>query len=205
MKIIALNGSPKKQDSCSGRLLEGLKAYLHGESGFEICSLAEVDTVEKFRDCGAMVIAFPLYVDGIPSNLLAWMKQMEPAMASLSEKPMLYCILNAGFFEPLQNRHAVEIMKNWCSACGMSFGGAVACGAGGMINAAPVGKGPNTNLGKAFEALAGHIKNGQAFETLYVKPNFPRFLYITFAHVGWKAQGKSNGISPKALYARWQD
>jgi hypothetical protein len=78
----------------------------------------------------------------------------------------------------------------------------VAVGAGGMAQAAPVGTGPSTNLGKAFDKLVLNIEKLDSRETLDITPNFPRFLYKTMAHIGWNTEGKKNGLRRKELKIR---
>ena len=73
MKIALINGSPKKKDSASGLVLENFKAFLTGDDQI-ITELhfyrpqITTEEVGKLMDCDALVFAFPLYVDAIPSS-----------------------------------------------------------------------------------------------------------------------------------------
>ena len=74
MKIALINGSPKVNNSASGTLLEDIKMYLGEyselvEFGFHSPVISS-ETIETLAVSDAWIFAFPLYVDGIPGQLL---------------------------------------------------------------------------------------------------------------------------------------
>ena len=81
MNITFINGSPKKTGSTSGVLLSELRTYLDGnslvEASFYAASRPEQFLTEKFGKPDALVFAFPLYVDGVPSHFLRLLAAME--------------------------------------------------------------------------------------------------------------------------------
>lgn len=200
MRTVCINASPKKRNSTSAELLNKLDSILEDKS--YILNLSNIDEYDDIKDIENLIIAFPLYVDGIPSHLLDWMKHIESIMKNNINEVRVYIIINCGFIEPHQNRYAIEIMKNWCKKSNLTFYGGIALGGGGMTHASPIGKGPNKNIGKALEELARNIKNKEYRDIVLVKPNFPRFLYIKAAHIGWKKQGKKNGLEKRDLYRK---
>ena len=73
MKICLINGSPKHQDSTSGRIIDLLKSKLDDDLEYSYCNTASTEPQElinNMRGSHAIVIVFPLYIDGIPSHLL---------------------------------------------------------------------------------------------------------------------------------------
>ena len=78
---------------------------------------------------------------------------------------------------------------------GLQKGRALAVGAGGMVHAAPLGKGPLAKVDGALEELAEDIKNSKTGDTIFVKPSFPRFLYTFMGNLSFTAEGKKNGLS----------
>ena len=80
MKILILNGSPKKKSSTSkflgkimGVLLTGCKvqyASLRTKSEYP-------KILQQLKDIDALILAAPLYVDGIPSHVLEFLQQAE--------------------------------------------------------------------------------------------------------------------------------
>ena len=203
MKIALINGSPKKADSASGCLLEELKRFLNQplyecRVGSRGCSLPQ-----ELAEQDVLVMAMPLYVDGIPSHMLEFLLEAEEVLKG--RDITVYAIVNCGFFEASQNRWAVNMLQNWCERADLRWGQAVGIGGGGMVPAlkgVPAGKGPKKNLSKALEALAKAILTCQSGEALLVSPNFPRWMYRKAAEQGWKKQIKNNGLRVKDLSAR---
>ena len=176
------------------------------------------------RTPGACVISdrFPLYFDAIPSNLLLFMQEAERIIESTPQsasaeidvdgemyvhKTVLHVIVNNGFYESSQNKTAIEMALIWGNKCGFKRGSDIAVGAGGMVQMAPKGKGPMHNLGAAMKELAGDIRSFGSKKTgsrdnsevILVEPNFPRFLYIQCAHIGWHQMAKKNGLRAKDI------
>lgn len=204
MKIWMLCGSPRPQRGNSMYLLEGLRDRLGPEQEVTIHrAYGEREPIlEDLPNSGALVIAFPLYVDGLPSHLLGLLRWLQAAMPERQRPVKVYVIANNGFYEAEQNRAAIDMVWKWCDACGLTRGRALAVGAGEMLQAAPLGKGPSTNAGKALDQLAKDILNGVSGETMYVKPNFPRFLYKLAGQSGMRRTAKKNGLKAPAVKAK---
>ncbi|WP_191089411.1 flavodoxin family protein [Paenibacillus spiritus] len=220
MRIARVNGSPKGGKSNSGILLEKLAPLLE-DGGCEL-PLYRVGPKpfgeEQYRElytADALVLAFPLYFDGIPSHFLrmmvgmeAWVKRQgtPPAEAPGSRPLPVYVLVNNGFYEGGQCRTAVSIVRNWCGRCGFRFGMAVGFGAGEMLGSlekVPLGRGPLKDLGQALEALASAVRTGAAGESVYLSPNFPRVAWRLAATYGfWHPQAKKNGLKVKDLKRR---
>jgi hypothetical protein len=115
----------------------------------------------------------------------------------------VYALVTCGFYEGQQTRLAIAMLQSWCDKSGLVWGQAVGNGAGEMLNMnrkIPLGRGPNTNLGKALEQLCSNIRNGQSGEILYVSPNFPRLAWkMSATYMFWQPQAKANGISRKQI------
>ncbi|ROR29254.1 multimeric flavodoxin WrbA [Mobilisporobacter senegalensis] len=209
MRIAFINGSPKVKDSVSGELLKILKSLLTDKN-------AEVDTYELYKPqinenvkeelyrYDALVFAFPLYVDGIPSNLLYCLKSLQEFFCSKGPQNIkVYGVINCGFFEGSQNEVAIEILRNWSTKSGLSWGQGIGVGGGGMlisIKNIPLGHGPKKNLGNALHKLVKNILDYKSDNDIFVTPNFPRFLYILGGNKGWRDQIKANGLKVKDLF-----
>ncbi len=196
MNILLLDGSPKAQNSASAYYLKALEGMLGGNTitwrsarGDDPNAVAE-----QILAMDALVVAFPLYVDGIPSHLLAFLEELEQRLGRHKAYVPVYALCNAGFYEARQTQLALDMMKLWCEKAGLRWGKAIGIGAGGMAMAAPVGQGPFANLGREFAALTDCIQRQVAAEDSFVEPGFPRFLYKSMAHQGWRAQAKKNGV-----------
>lgn len=203
MKITLLCGSPRPKDSNSMYLLEGLRGKLEG-CDIALCRTSEpVDALlEHLADSAALVAAFPLYADSIPSNVLDALSAIQAGLPGPRPDLKAYAVVNSGFYDAVQNRIAIDMFWAWCAQCGLARGYALGVGAGEMARAAPLGQGPSANPGRALGALAEGILAGASGEDVFVEPNFPRFLYKAAAHMGWRKQGKGNGLSPADLRAK---
>ena len=205
MKITMICGSPRKKHSTSLYLLNALTEMLESGNEIKLYDAWNADAaqpiLEGLSDSGALVIACPLYVDSLPSNLLEVLAGLEKGLreATWARAAKVYLLVNNGFYDAIQNRIAIDQLWKWCDRCGLQRGSAIGIGAGGMIQMFPVGKGPFTELGKAFRRLAGHIQNGRLEETVFIEPNFPRRLYQMAAHAGWRKSVKANGLKASDL------
>ncbi|MDF2890534.1 MAG: hypothetical protein K0R80_901 [Clostridia bacterium] len=208
MKIAFINGSPKVKNSTSEYILKTLKPLLPKEYElieyhFRTSHLSNHD-MEQMAECNVLVFAFPLYVDGIPSHLIHCLYELEMFFNTKSEKKIVvYSLVNCGFYEGHQNVIALEIMKNWCVKAKLNWGQGLGIGGGGMLPmlaGVPEGQGPKKNLSMALKTIAGSISAAATADNIFVSPNFPRFAYKLGAEMGWRQQGKANGLKPKDLF-----
>lgn len=214
MKITMINGSPKAKNSASETLLSMLKKECGQEAGEIVWNKSQVQEGElsEVLESDVLVIAFPLYIDSVPSHLLRCLMQAEEYVRlhgkreNTREKIRVYVLLNNGFFQGKQNIPAIEVMKHWADRCGFVFGQAVGVGGGGMISfikAVPDGHGPKKNLTCALREMAGNIAQGKSGETLVFELNYPALAYKWQAEYGWRMSAKKNGLKRKDLDKRW--
>ncbi len=201
MNIVLLDGSPKYKDSASNYLLKALESRL-GECDITWCDVRKYNP-EKLSDTilksDALVLAFPLYVDSIPSHLLLALTKLQPLLQASSCQTKMYTIVNCGFYDAVQNHIALDMIHTWCDKSRLRWGQGIAVGGGGMIQAAPIGSGPCTSIGKSFDCFAENILSTKSTDTLFTEPDFPRFLYKAAAHMGWRLAAKKNGLKAKEL------
>ncbi len=211
MIIAFINGSPKTHESSSGCVLHELKALIDNanheiyEFSFKKPQLSSEET-DNLVECDALVFAFPLYVDGLPSHLLNCLVQLETLFSAIKEKNILvYSVVNCGFYEGHQNELAIEIMENWCIKAGLKWGQGLAIGAGGMLpmlKNVPNGHGLKKNLEGTLKQLANNILKSASGQNICITANFPRILYKLAAEMGWRQSIKANGLKRKDLFLR---
>jgi len=212
MKISMINGSQKTGESNSGiilnRLIELLKEkhevklYKVGSKSFTNEMLTEIISGD------VIVLAFSLFVDSLPSHTLEMLIELESFIKRerqtgvFAHNLIVYSIVNCGFYEGKQNRIALEILQHWCGHSGVQFGGGIGQGAGEMLGATkdiPMDKGPFNNLARALQAMAEKIKLREPFETVYLSPYFPRFLWRFTGERYWNSAARKNGLRKKDM------
>ena len=203
---ILLNCSLRADASNSKKLLDALSVNISGNT--ESINLSTYinkpdELAARLKGAEKIVLGTPLYVDGIPSALLRIMTLMEQDPGSKNK--LIYAVTNMGFYESIQQKHLVAMIKKWCSKCGYKYGGAVAVGAGEMVgmmvNTPAAEKGPAKNAAQALKKLAEAINSSSGLENIYANAAmFPRFLYMLAANSGWPRSGKLNGLKKKDLY-----
>lgn len=211
MRIAFINGSPKAKDSASEYILQEIKPILE-QKGAVISDFhfqkpqLKAEDIKDLKDFDALIFAFPLYVDGIPSHLVSCLLELENYFNTAKDKEIkVYSLINCGFYEGHQNRLAMSMMENWCIKAGLKWGQGIGIGAGGMIPSlknVPMGHGPKKNFGNAVNELVESIIKGSSAESLYINANFPRFLYKIAGEASWRQGAKENGLKTKDLFRR---
>ncbi|SHN74648.1 NAD(P)H-dependent oxidoreductase [Desulfitobacterium chlororespirans] len=207
MKIALINGSPKAKNSASEAALQALRTFVRDseitEYDFRKPQLS-LEHMEQLEEQDVWVLAFPLYVDGIPSHLLSCLAQLENHFkARPTPKVTVYCLVNCGFYEGEQCGLALEMVENWCEKSGRQWGQGLGIGAGGMLPAIKnvlAGSGPKKNLGKALQTLAANIAHRTGGDNIFITANFPRFAYKFAAEAGWRKMVKANGLKTEDLF-----
>jgi multimeric flavodoxin WrbA len=203
MRIVTINGSQKPGESNTGIILNKLTGLIKKEHELIEYALGSKTfspgIYKEISTAGVIVLAFPLYIDSVPSNVLAMLIELEEYIKKGAVKDMaLYAIINNGFYEGRQTRIAFEIIQHWCVHAGLSFGGGIGQGAGEMIKAVrnmPMDKGPFSNLGRELALLAGAIASKEPFGIKYLSPRFPRFLWRFMAtHTFWHPLARQNKV-----------
>ena len=114
MKITVINGSPKAVKSNSeilGNYLSSLLKENEIKKYYSISFKLNDKIKNKMYNSDVLIFLFPLYVDGIPSNLLKLLVEFEKEKV-IKSGSKIYCVVNNGFYEGKQNHLAILQMKN---------------------------------------------------------------------------------------------
>lgn len=203
MSVLMLCGSPHDKGGNSTYFLEGLKERLNGNgeiyNTIKSPQISEAAFLKAVKNGENIVFSFPLYADSLPAYFLGFLRRLEQLTMGIISDSRIYVIVNNGFYDDYQNNLAIKVMWKWCEKCGLKKGRALAIGAGGMAQAAPIGKGPMAKVGAALEQMAEDIQNDASGDTIYTKPIFPRCMYKIAGNFGFSMQGKQNGLSRKQI------
>ena len=135
-KTVLINCSPKRKLSvsgflmrCAGVLIRGKKEYLHLRTPAD-----HQPILQALKDAGKVVFVTPLYVDGVPSHMLPFMREMEDFCKGNGLRLKVYVIANNGFIEGKQNEPLMQVMENFCARSGLEWCGGIGIGGGVMLN-----------------------------------------------------------------------
>ena len=186
--ILMLNCSYKASDSNTQFFLELLKEKLEEESRIiplkKVLSGGFAEFLGELVAAEAFVIGAPLYVDGLPAQAVKLLELLLRCdKTPLSGKPV-YVVSNLGFYEGEQICNLFDIVHNWCTRMGMTYGGGIAVGAGPMIRATK-GLPLHQDIEKGLHRLADHIRRGEAMGNYYAKTVIPRSVYLQAAHMSF--------------------
>ena len=202
-KTVLLNGSLRGDASNTRKFLTGLAGKLEGEPEIVNLPVTRPDELaDMLLSAGTVVLGMPLYVDGIPSQVLRIMEKLAERPGS---RKKIYAVANMGFYESRQIRNLLSMVKDWCDQCGYEYCGGLAIGAGEMMGRIMAPKGPARNVMRGMDQLAAAVSSSAKTEDIYADAHwFPRFLYILAAHMGWSQAAKMNGLKKKDLFRRWE-
>ena len=207
MKIIIINGSPKTVKSNSeilGNYLFPLLKENNIKKYYSISFQLNDKTKNEIYNSDVLIFIFPLYVDGIPSNLLKLLVKFEKESVVRPETK-IYCIVNNGFYEGKQNFLALLHMKNWCKKVNAKWGQGIGIGSGELLpylKKFKLGQGPLKNLEKILNRLSRNILTLNSDKNIYINPNWPKSLYFIQGSFSWILKARKNNLKIQELFKK---
>ena len=161
-----------------------------------------VKMVEEAPDTG---VCTPLYLDGLPSQVVRFMDAMRREYRGESKR--IYVLANMGLYESRQLVNLFDAVGQWCGAMGFQYCGGLGVSAGELIGVLmrhlPFNVGFTRNVARGMKRLAEALDAGLPAEDIFAEPFcFPRWLYIRIANNGWRKMAKANGLKPEDLFRR---
>ena len=207
MKISIINGSPKAIKSNSeilGNYLSSLLKENEIKKYYSISFRLNDENKNEIYNSDVLIFLFPLYVDGIPSNLLKLFVEFEKEKV-VNPATRVYCIVNNGFYEGKQNRLAILQMKNWCEKVKADWGQGIGVGAGELLpylKKYKLWKGPLKNLGKVLDKFSTNILTLKSDKDIYINPNWLKSLYFFQGSISWILKGRKNNLRVRELFRK---
>ena len=208
MKIIIINGSPKTIKSNSeilGNYLFPLLKENNIKKYYSVYFQLNDKTKNEIYNSDVLIFIFPLYVDGIPSNLLKLLVNFEKENVVRPETK-IYCIVNNGFYEGKQNFLALLHMKNWCKKVNAKWGQGIGIGSGELLpylKKFKLGQGPLKNLEKILSRFSRNILTLNSDKNIYINPNWPKSLYFIQGSFSWILKARKNNLKIRELFKKW--
>ena len=207
-KVVLLNGSMRSVSGNSAKFARHLQKVLNNDS--EIMDLKDhmgnmSELVDALKDSAAIVLCIPLYVDGLPSQVIRLMERFEAEYRGRPKK--IYILANMGLYESSQLKNLFSAVKQWCDVMDFEYCGGLGISAGELLgtlsDVIPMRIGPNKRAAEGIDALADAIDKGRVITDIFAEPyRFPRSLYIFIANTNWNRTAKQNGLKPRDLYRK---
>ena len=197
--VLLLNGSMRYVSGNSQKLAEKLCGRLKRDAGIIALQKDSGEAFERFKDASDVVLCVPLYVDGLPSQVIRFMETVRDTYQGGSKR--IYVLANMGLYESEQLVNLFGTVRQWCRAMSFEYGGGLGVSAGEVIGALmpylPWNMGSTKTIAAGMKRLAASIDAGKPAGDIYAEPHgFPRPLYIAIANVNWIRTSGRNGIPP---------
>lgn len=219
--VLILVGSPKAR-STSASLGDHLVGLLRqrGLSAGALHITTILQTPDGTRgllsaadDADIIVLAFPLYVDSLPSPLVRALELLAEHRRGMERPPRqrLMAVSNCGFPEARHNDTALAQCRIFCRDASIEWIGGLGLGGGGMIGGLPLAKRGRavrnifTSLELSANALATDMPLPQEAASLMARPLVPVWLYLLVGHSGWRRQARKFGALKKIDDIPYQD
>lgn len=200
-RLVLLNGSMRGARGNSAKLARKLMERTRRPA--EPIHLK--DGAPPLEGADTLVLCVPLYVDGLPAQVVRLMERMERAYRGAPLR--VYVLANMGLYESRQLANLFDAARQWCRAMGFDYCGGLGVSAGELLGVlmehVPFRLGATRDAARGIDALADAIDGGKAMAEVYAEPHlFPRWLYLWIANVNWNRLARQNGIAPRELYRR---
>jgi hypothetical protein len=200
---LLLIGSAKPAGGSTSEALGGYLAQRLQEHGIETATMhvahalrTEARTVELLAAvdaAGIVILAFPLYVDGLPYLVT---RALERIAAGRRNQPSpvpaaFLAIANCGFPEAAHNATALAICRQFAEEAGFTWAGGLALGEGGAISGRPLEQvgGMAHNVTDALDRTAAALAAGKPAPdeavALMARPFIPAAAYMLMGDLGW--------------------
>ena len=170
--------------------------------------LAE-NALAELSSADMLIVAAPLYVDGLPSLVGRALEQLgkylDPGSSVLRQ---VVGLLNCGFPEADHNRSALRILRAFAQANRLVWAGGLAMGAGEIIHGQPlshvrfVARAQIRALRQAANDLAAGQGISQEASRDMARPLLPAQLFRWVAPFKWLLMGRRHGVGWRQLHAR---
>ena len=181
-RTVLLIGSMRSERGNSAKLAAELNSLMDSEAEIlpikdylgktnELCSALE--SAEK------IVLCTPLYVDGLPAQVIRFMEDAEKHLSRIPRK--VYVLANMGLYESSQMANLFATVKQWCGKMNQDYCGGLGISAGELIGTLmdyiPFRHGPSRNASAGMFRLSDAVRRGTRLEVISAEPFcFPRFL-----------------------------
>ncbi len=149
------------------------------------------DAPENALDCDRIVVLFPLYSEGLPSDLLKLLMLLDKALHD--EEIPVYGIALTDLYNPMRCECALITLSNWCQRAGLSWHGGMALSGQSLI---PIKVLFRKDMGKAemaaISSFSQNILSGISAENIFISTDLSNKRYCLALNSAAKKFIKNN-------------
>lgn len=186
--------------------LAGTRCSFVHASAFIKPGRAADQALNKMLGAPLLIIAAPLYVDGLPYLAVRALEQLGQRLDGAGQRlNQLVALLNCGYPEAIHNRIAIRQLRHFAARHGLTWRGGLALGGGELIHGRSLNK-HRFLLRRPIRALslAGTaLGQGQGIPVeaiqLLARPLMPAPVFRWMSRIYWIWKARSNSITRKDL------
>lgn len=164
------------------------------------------DVLQKIDNSNLIILAFPLYVDSMPSQMIKFLEKVfEHGLPTMASERKLIAICQSGFPESHHNDYALRICSIFAKDAGFHWAGGLSVGGGAAIASRDLSEagGMMRNLRGALDATANAMIAGkdvpEEAKKLAAKGFAPPWMYNWIVNRNWKKEERNNGVDLRAM------
>ncbi len=215
-RVLVIQGSPRKRANTRAivaalevelrRLGTSVDVFHVPAKGAGQDDLSELQ--RKLRASEAVVLAAPLYIDGLPPVTQLLLEQLAARRAEIGDRASrVYGLAHSGFPEPIQRETELRTMALFAGAMGWVWQGGVGFGGTSPIDGRPLDEAGmfSKHLRRCLPHVAADIAAGGPFSEATVrlcdKPPFavPLWLMIRVVNRGARKAARESGVELEGL------
>ena len=180
INVCFINGSPKAVNkSNSDIFIQKLTNYFNDDININkyYASKIIIDTssLNDIIKNDKIVLVSPLYADTVPSGMLEFLSVFEKYLHdNMPDKNIeVYGIINCGFFEGVQCRHALNMFRFFCRKSHLKWRFGIGIGGGEYLKNIPETSSNSVSMYSALKSLGTDINNSDFSknENIYLNPD----------------------------------
>ena len=189
-----INGSPKLFSSNSEYFLNIISNDLDNFFKLDLKKDKYDVAINNIKKSDVLVLAFPLYIDSPPSNVLEFLDYLYDEKINVENKS-LYIIINCGFREGEQNITGLNIIKRWCEKKKILYKGSILIGAGEIVGKKQYKYICHKALKQLYNFRTFIKEKEKCGDLITTMDFFNNKIYCFLANYNWSKKGKMNGLN----------
>lgn len=189
MSLTVFNGSPRGKSSNSQVICDWFCQAYGPDTERHYLHLAKhiPDNVQRFLEAQSILMVFPLYVDGMPGQVKAFIEALVPYKSSIANKRITF-IIHSGFSEGIQSRALEAYLKRFSAIFSLNNQGIIIIPGSEGIRLMPPAM--TKKKQEAITALGHAFLNQQSYTGAMLKAVNPHETMTTTAKVFFKLGSK---------------